>query len=281
MLICRIGPWRIECDGHLSIREQLSLDGLRAVEAERAAETARERSRLVTLARELKRRAWRRGHASGVAAALREQVARTAAAAYAAHRLEEQLMRMVLEAVTDIVGELPPSAALANQLRRSVIVAQSQRLVSVRVAPEVFDEAKQLIGTVERELGAPLCTVLADAGLPAHSCVIETEAGVIDGGLKLQLRALEQGMRDGVAAMLHQYDFPDRAGRTTLAAIEHGVRDALTALSAPVTIAPPPSPPPPLPPSPPPLPPSPPPLPPALPPNVVRIVRRPYIREAA
>jgi type III secretion protein L len=81
-------------------------------------------------------------------------------------------------------------------------------------------------------------------------------------------------MRDGVAAMLHQYDFPDRAGRTTLAAIEHGVRDALTALSAPVTIAPPPSPPPP-------LPPSPPPLPPALPPNVVRIVRRPYIREAA
>ena len=152
----------------------------------------------------------------------------------------------------------------------------------MRVAPQVFDEAKQLIGTVERELGAPLCTVLADAGLPAHSCVIETEAGVIDGGLKLQLRALEQGMRDGVAAMLHQYDFPDRAGRTTLAAIEHGVRDALTALSAPVTIAPPPPSPSPSPPPPsPPLPPSLPPLPPALPPNVVRIVRRPYIREAA
>jgi len=62
----------------------------------------------------------------------------------------------------------------------------------------------------------------------------------------------------------------------------NGVRDALTALSAPVTIAPPPPSPSPSPPPPsPPLPPSLPPLPPALPPNVVRIVRRPYIREAA
>ena len=130
----------------------------------------------------------------------------------------------MLGAVSDIVGELPPSAALTNQLRRAVAVSQSQRLVSVRVAPAAFEEATQLISSIEQELGTPFCTVLADAGLPAHSCVIETEAGVIDGGLKVQLRALERGIRDGVAAVLRTYDLADGAGRTTLDTIEHGVR---------------------------------------------------------
>jgi type III secretion protein L len=260
MLICRMGEWRIESDGHLSALELTSLEGLRAVEAERAAEAVRERIRLGARARELKRRAWRHGHAAGKMAALREHIARTAAVAFAAQRLEERLTQIVLGAVTDIVGELPPSAALTNQLRRAVAVSQSQRLVSVRVAPAVFDEATQLIAAIEQELGTPLCTVLADAGLPAYSCVIETEAGVIDGGLKVQLRALEQGIREGVAAVLRRYDLADRSGRTSLETVGQSVRETLAALVA-APLAPPPTRP--------------------LAPNAGRLVQRPFAREAA
>ncbi|WNC88601.1 FliH/SctL family protein [Paraburkholderia sp. FT54] len=259
MLICRMGEWRIESDGHLSALELASLEGLRAAEAQRAAETARERSRLGMQARELKRRAWRHGHSAGTAAALRKEVGRAAATAFAAHRLEDRLAQIVLGAVSDIVGQLPPSAALTNQLRRAVAVSQSQRLISVRVAPAAFEDATRLIATIEQELGTPLCTVLSDAGLPVHSCVIETETGVVDGGLKVQLRALERGIRDGVAAVLRAYDFADGSGRTALDGIEHGVRDALAALAGPAS---------------PPLP-----RPPA--PKLVRVVRRPFVREAA
>lgn len=234
MLICRMGAWRIESDGHLSAHELDSLDGLRAVESERAAELAHERRRLGRQVRELKRRAWRRGRAAGTAAALREQVKHMAAAAFAAHRLEDRLTQIVLSAVSDIVGQLPPSAVLSNQLRRALVVAQSQRLVSVRVAPAEFDDAVRLIATIEQELGAPLCTVLADAGLPAHACVVETESGVIDGGLKVQLPALERGIRDSVAAVLRDYDFADGAGRTALETIEYGVRQALAVLATPL-----------------------------------------------
>ena len=260
MLICRMGEWRIESDGHISALELKSLEGLRAVEAERAAAAALERMRLGTRGRELKRRAWRHGHAAGKAAALREQAARAAVVAFAAHRLEERLTQIVLAAVTDIVGALPPSAALTNQLRRAVAVSQSQRLISVRVAPTVFDEATRLIAAVEKELGAPLCVVLADAGLPAHSCVIETEAGVIDGGLKVQLRALEQGIREGVAAVLRRYDVADGSGRTRLDTIGQGVRETLALLAA--------------------APPAPLPTPPLVT-NTGRVVQRPFAREAA
>ncbi|MFL9869592.1 flagellar biosynthesis protein [Paraburkholderia fungorum] len=257
MLICRMGVWRIESDGHLSALELASLKGLRTVEAERIAEAAQERARLAMQVRELKRRAWRRGHSAGKAAALREHVGRAAAAAFAANRLQDRLTQIVLSAVSDIVGGLPPSATLTNQLRRAVAVSQSQRLVSVRVARPVFKEAAQLIETIEQELGTPLCTVLADAGLPAHSCVIETEAGVIDGGLKVQLRALERGIRDGVAQVLRTYDLADGSGRTALDHIERGVRLTLAVLATPQ------APPPPISPIP------------------GRVVQRQFVREAA
>lgn len=259
MLICRKGAWQIESDGHLSAFELASLEGLRTVEKERAAEAAQERGRLAAQVRELKRRAWRHGHSAGNAAALREHVGRAAAAAFAAQRLEARLTQIVLCAVSDIIGDLPPSAALTNQLRRALAVSQSQRLVSVRVAPAVFEETTQLIATIEQELGAPFCTVLADAGLPVHSCVIETEAGVIDGGLKVQLRALECGIRDGVAAVLRTYDLADGARRTALDTLEHGVRETLAALATPLA-----------------RPSTPPPA-----PDRVCVVRRPFVREVA
>jgi type III secretion protein L len=233
MLICRMGAWRIESDGHLSALELASLEGLRAVEAERVTEAGQERADLAMQVRALKRRAWRHGHAAGKAAALREHVGRAVSGVFAAHRLQDRLTQIVLSAVSDIVGGLPPSATLTNQLRRAVAVSQSQRLVSVRVATAVFKEAAQLIATIEQELGTPLCTVLADAGLPAHSCVIETEAGVIDGGLKVQLRALERGIRDAVAEVLRTYDLADGSGRTALENVERGVRQTLAQLAAP------------------------------------------------
>lgn len=237
MLICRMGEWRIESDGHLSAHELASLQGLRAAETERAAAAALERRRLAAQVRELKRRAWRHGHSAGKLAALRKQAGRAAVLAFAVHRLDERLAQIVLGAVSDILGQLPPSAALTNQLRRAVAVSQSQRMISVRVATAGFEDATQLIARIERELGAPFCTVLADAGLPSHSCVIETEAGVIDGGLKVQLRALERGIRDGVAAVLRTYDFADSSGRTARDTIELGLRQTLAALAAPPTLA--------------------------------------------
>ena len=104
MLICRMGAWRIESDGHLSAIELASLEGIRAVEAERAAEAAQERTHLAMQVRELKRRAWRRGQSAGKAAVLREHVRHAAAAAFAAHRLQDRLTQIVLSAVCDIVG---------------------------------------------------------------------------------------------------------------------------------------------------------------------------------
>jgi type III secretion protein L len=231
MLISRRGDWRIESDGYISSDELIELDRLRALEEARAEQAADDTARLAARVRTLKRRAWRRGYEAGRAAALREQVGPSAAASFAARCLEERLTQIAMCAIAEIVGELPTAMVLPNQLRRCIAASRSQRLMSVRVSVGDYEDAKRLVTAFEQQLGAPLVAVLADAGLPPQSCVVETEHGVIDGSLKLQLVALERGMRDAIGAVLEKYAYIDDRFARELDVVEQGLRDTLDALA--------------------------------------------------
>jgi len=233
MLICRRGEWRVECDGHLSSAELYGLDGLRAIEAARAREAECEAARLAQRVRALKRRAWRCGYEAGRRAALHQLVAPPAAAAFAARRLEARLADLVLNAVAAILGELPADAALPGRLRRCLDASCAQQVLSVRVSADAYEETRRCLRALEQELNAPAFTVLADAGLPPHSLVVETERGVIDGSLTPQLRALEHGTRAAIEALLDEYRYLDGASAKAFDALASGLRDVLASLAAP------------------------------------------------
>ena len=231
MLIWRLADWRVESDGYICGQHLAQLDDLRALRRKSMQMAASETRRLAERARRTKRRALIRGYSAGRAAALHGLVMPAAAAAFAVHGLNERLMQIVMKAVIEIVGELPPATLLPNQLRRSLRAAPGQHLLSVRVAASDLDEAKRAIVSVEKELGLPLVTVLADADLPPRSCVVETDGGVIDGGLRQQLAALERGMRDAISALLDEYTRLDDSFVRQLNIVEQGLRDAVDALS--------------------------------------------------
>jgi type III secretion protein L len=227
VLICKRGNWRIESDGYVSSADLAELNDLRALEAVRTDEAAREASRNAARVREIKRRAWRRAYSAGRAAATRELTVPHAAASFIARCVEERLVRVAVDALVAIIGKLPPAAALPNQLRRCIAASRAQHVMSLRVSTVDYGEAKRLIARLEQELAAPLFTVLADAGLPPHSCVIETERGVIDGSLRMQLNALERGIRDAVGAMLNEYRYLDDAVAKQFDVVEQGLRDVI------------------------------------------------------
>lgn len=231
MLIWRKGEYRVESDGYISSDELAQLSDLRMLDEERAQDVVDQTARLAARARDVKRRAWRRGYASGRAAALREFVQPATAAAFAARCLQERLLQIALEALRAVIGELPPTAILPNQLRRCLAASRSQRVMSVRVSAEEYEGAVRLVAALQHELGVAPFAVLADAGLPPRSCVIETEGGVIDGSLKLQLVALERGMRDAVGAVLDEYTYLDDGMAKQLLVVENGLLDTIDALS--------------------------------------------------
>jgi type III secretion protein L len=235
MLICRRGEWRVESDGYVSSTELHGLDGLSKMEAFRAREAECEATRLAERVRALKRRAWRRGYEAGRRAALYEFVALPAAVSFASRCLEGRLADMVLHAVAGILGELPAELVLPSRLRKCLHASRAQQVLSVRVSAEDYEQTQRSVHTLERELSAPVFTVLADAGLPRHSLVVETERGVIDGSLTPQLRAIEHGMRDAIKTLLDEYRYIDEESARRFSAVESGLRDVIAALAAPIS----------------------------------------------
>ncbi|SAK61891.1 HrpE/YscL family type III secretion apparatus protein [Caballeronia pedi] len=231
MLIWRVSDWRVESDGYICRDDLARLQDLRALQSMNAQLAMHEKSRLVERARRVRRRAFARGYRAGRAAALHDLVMPTSAAAFALAALEERLLRVALDALAEILGELPPGATLPKQMRRSLQAASGERLLSVRVAACDHDEARRAIDAMEKNLGFPLVTILPDAGLPPRSCVVETDQGLIDGGLRQQVRALERGTRDAIAAVLDTYTRLDERVVAQFEAIERGLRDTIDVLS--------------------------------------------------
>jgi type III secretion protein L len=231
MMIWRLADWRVESDGYICAQHVAQLDDLRALRHEYLQLATRETAQLAQRARRVKRRALLRGYNAGRAAALHDLVMPAAATAFVLRGLRERLVQIVIHAVTEIVGDLPPGVLLPNQLRRSLCAAPGQRLLSIRVAMSDIEQTRSVIGAIEKELGLSLVTVLGDADLPPRSCVVETDGGVIDGGLRQQLTALERGIRDAIRAVLDEYSRLDDALLRQFDVIGQGLRDVLDTLS--------------------------------------------------
>ncbi|MEM5369486.1 flagellar biosynthesis protein [Paraburkholderia azotifigens] len=231
MLICRKGGWRVESDGYVSAVDLRELEGLREVEACRAREAEREHARLADRVRELKRRAWRRGYDAGRRTALHEYVVPRAAASFAARCLEERLVGLALDAVAGLLGELPADLTLRSRLRRCIRASRAQQVISVRVSANHCEQTQRIASALEKELNVPLFMVMADAGLPPHSMIVETENGVIDGSLMPQLRVLERGMRDAIGVVLDEYRYIDDESARMVDVIERGLRDVIDLLA--------------------------------------------------
>jgi type III secretion protein L len=231
MLIWRTADWRVESDGYVCGDDLARLEELGALRREIDQYALHETRRLAERARDTRRRAFARGYRAGRTAALRDLVVPAAVTAYALGRLQDHLLRLAMQAVADIVGQMPSGMTLPNQLRRSLLAAPGQRLLSVRVAACDYAEARLAVDRLERELGLAFVKVLADADLPSRSCVVETEGGVIDGGLHQQLAALERGLGQAIGAMLDEYTRLDDRIVNQFDELGQGVRDALAALS--------------------------------------------------
>lgn len=231
MLIWRFVDWRVESDGYVSGSDVARLADLLALRNTQLQLAARDTSFLAERARNAKRRALVRGYRAGRAAALHDLIMPAAAAAFALSQLDERILRIAADAITDIIGKLPPDATLPNLLRRGLEAASEQRLLSVRVSTCDHEDARRALDLIEQELGLPLVKVLADADLPPRSCVVETDCGVIDGSLRLHLAALERGMRDAIRALLDEYKRIDDTLLRQLDVIEQGLRDTLDVLS--------------------------------------------------
>lgn len=111
--------------------------------------------------------------------------------------------RMVADAVLlclrRVLDEFPDEDLVVRQARAALHVVRAEPHVILRVAPEIEETLRARVAEILR--GNPefsYLEVVGDAALSSGGCRLETEAGVVDASLEVQIAALEKAVRGAV-----------------------------------------------------------------------------------
>lgn len=110
--------------------------------------------------------------------------------------IEETLVGVVTSAVRKIIGELDEKERIVRVVRTALVAVRSQQKVLIRVCPAdeaaVRDALSAMIASAPG--GVSFLDVSADPRMKPGDCILESELGVVDGGLETQLKALENAL---------------------------------------------------------------------------------------
>lgn len=111
-------------------------------------------------------------------------------------KFEDELIAIGFEAICKIIGQSMTDKDVVTSLVREVIShAQDRMHMVLRVCPQHFDVIQQAKDMLSRGLSNRL-EIVADDHVKYGGCIIETDAGAIDGRLEKQLNSLLELLLD-------------------------------------------------------------------------------------
>ena len=109
---------------------------------------------------------------------------------------EGQVARTVLLCLRKILGEMPEEELVIKAARNALSIVRNEPRVTLAVRPEVQDEVRSRIGEILQGHGdISYLEVVSDEGLSKGGCRLETEVGVVDATIELQIEAIENAIR--------------------------------------------------------------------------------------
>ena len=110
--------------------------------------------------------------------------------------LEKSVVDLVMKALRKILGDMPDRDRVAQVVKSALAVARTQRTVTVRVHPEDADHVKSQLAVITKPYpGVQFLEVTPDVRLTRGACILESEVGVVDASLEVQLQAIENSLK--------------------------------------------------------------------------------------
>ena len=144
-----------------------------------------------------------RGHAEGLAAAkveIAEQMLTLVdrSVDYLA-KAEGDVAATILTCLRRILGEFPEEELVLRIAREALGRLYSETRVTLHVHPELEPKLRERMSDILGSGGGVgYLEIAADVGLPKEGCRLETELGVVDASLDLQLEAIERVIQSKV-----------------------------------------------------------------------------------
>lgn len=173
-------------------------DYAKLVEAGRILDLAREEAEAMRLASQEAFAAEKeRGYAEGLAQGKMEMVERMMDSLSAGvdylEKLESTLVDLVLNSMRKIIDGFDDRERVLGVVRKALNYARSQRRVVLRLSPDDAEFVQEELAALQSDFpGIGLLDVVADPRQAKGACLLESELGVIDAGIEVQLAGIKK-----------------------------------------------------------------------------------------
>ena len=138
------------------------------------------------------------GYASGYARALEDFAARILNSKQTRlerqQKLHEYLSYAVAASLRAVLGELPPADILERLIKQSIASIKPESQIYLRVASSDVAFANAALQKMNASEHYPAVELVSDERISPLSCVFESEEGIVDASLEMQLSALERAI---------------------------------------------------------------------------------------
>lgn len=108
--------------------------------------------------------------------------------------IEQKIVALVMNAVRRIMADFDDTTRVLAVVQSGLSVMRNQKQLTLRLSPEhaatVRERAQQLL---ERFPGVGMMDIVPDSRLKGDAAILESEMGVVEASVDLQLKAIEQG----------------------------------------------------------------------------------------
>ncbi|MEI2740867.1 MAG: HrpE/YscL family type III secretion apparatus protein [Candidatus Competibacter sp.] len=109
--------------------------------------------------------------------------------------IEKRTGQIVLQMLRKILGEFDDETLTYRIARNALAAVRNQKQVTLRVAPAQVENVKARTDALLNGFpGIHFVDVVADRRLSAGDCILETEIGVVDASIEVQLQALARSL---------------------------------------------------------------------------------------
>ncbi|WP_067518761.1 HrpE/YscL family type III secretion apparatus protein [Endozoicomonas ascidiicola] len=107
--------------------------------------------------------------------------------------IEDTLANILLSGVKKIIGEFNQEELAVNLVKNALQHVRSEKHVTVRIPPAHYSAVQARLNEILADYkGVGFIDLVADPRLSAGDCIMESEIGVVDTSIEVQLKALQK-----------------------------------------------------------------------------------------
>ena len=107
--------------------------------------------------------------------------------------VESALAEILMSGVKKIIGEFDQEELAVNLVRNALQHVRNEKQVTIRIPPSQFKMVKSKLNDILAEYkGVGFIDLVADQRLSTGDCIMESEIGVVDASVDLQIAALQK-----------------------------------------------------------------------------------------